>query len=204
MASKQSRLKKAPALPERCTTRAKPHFRSFNLKVGNLEHQDILSTRTRKFGPERTLSDPRERLLPPPSPPRARLVTTTAAAATTTTVFVVARVIFMRRNPGAAKDGSVKVSIVARVIFERRKPKKACCCAVTRTRARPRTRSKPNTSTHACRHHPWPAPNCPYDHAPQGFFINGFVIVARSFSNCPTLQGTKKIKTSGASFLGSV
>ena len=29
----------------------------------------------------------------------------------------------MRRNSGAAKDGSVKVFIVARVIFERRKPK---------------------------------------------------------------------------------
>ena len=72
-----------------------------------------------------------------------------------------ARIIFMRRNPGVAKDGSVKVFIVARVIFERRKPKKACCCAATRTRARPRTRSKPNTSAHACRHHPWPAPNCP-------------------------------------------
>ena len=40
-------------------------------------------------------------------------------------MLVVARVIFMRRNPGAAKDGSVKVSIVARVIFERRKQKKA-------------------------------------------------------------------------------
>ena len=45
----QQRQKQAPALPERCTTRAKPHFRSFNLKAGNLEH------RTRKFGPERTL-----------------------------------------------------------------------------------------------------------------------------------------------------
>ena len=31
---------KAPALPERCTSRAKPHFRSFNLMVGNVEHQD--------------------------------------------------------------------------------------------------------------------------------------------------------------------
>jgi len=40
-------------------------------------------------------------------------------------VFVVARVIFKRRNPGAAEDGSVEVFIVARVIFERRKPKKA-------------------------------------------------------------------------------
>ena len=100
--------------------------------------------------------------LPPPSPPRARLVTTTAATTTTT--------------------------VVARVIFERWKPKKACCCAATRTRARPRTRSKPNTSTHACRHHPWPAPNCPHPHAPQSFFINGFFIAARSFSNCPTLQ----------------
>jgi len=59
------------------------------------------------------------------------LVTTTAAAATTT-FLVVARAIFMRRNPGAAKDGSVKVLIVARVIFERRKPKKACFCAATR------------------------------------------------------------------------
>ena len=59
---------------------------------------------------------------PPPTPPRARLVTTTAAAATTI-ALVVARVIFMRRNPGAAKDGSAKVFIVARVIFERRKPK---------------------------------------------------------------------------------
>ena len=35
----QQRQKQAPALPERCTTRAKPHFRSFNLKVGSLEHQ---------------------------------------------------------------------------------------------------------------------------------------------------------------------
>jgi len=40
----------------------------------------------------------------------------------------------MRRNPGAAKDGSVKVLVVASVIFERRKPKKECCCAATRTR----------------------------------------------------------------------
>ena len=60
---------------------------------------------------------------PPPSPPRARLVTTTAAAAATI-ALVVARAIFMRRNPGGAKDGSVKVFIVARVIFERRKPKR--------------------------------------------------------------------------------
>jgi len=29
----------------------------------------------------------------------------------------VARAVFKRRNPGAAEDGSVKVSIVARVIF---------------------------------------------------------------------------------------
>ena len=55
--------KRKNALPERCTTRVKPHFRSFNLKIGSLEYQGILSTRTRKFGPERTLSDPRERLL---------------------------------------------------------------------------------------------------------------------------------------------
>ena len=34
------RQKKAPALPEHCTTRAKPHLRSFNLQVGNIEHQD--------------------------------------------------------------------------------------------------------------------------------------------------------------------
>ena len=39
-------------------------------------------------------------------------------------VLVVARAIFMRQNPGAAEDGSVKVFIVARVIFERRKQKK--------------------------------------------------------------------------------
>ena len=82
--------------------------------------------------------------------------------------------------------GSVKVFVVARVIFERWKPKKECCCAATRTRAQPRTRSKPNTSTHLCRHYSWPAPNCPHPHAPQGFFIDGFFIVARSFSNCPT------------------
>jgi len=53
--------------------------------------------------------------LPPLSPPRARLVTTTAAAAAIV-VLVVARVIFMRLNPDAAKDGSVKVFIVARAI----------------------------------------------------------------------------------------
>jgi len=40
-------------------------------------------------------------------------------------VLVVARVIFMRRDPGAAKDGSMKAFVVAHVIFERRKPKKA-------------------------------------------------------------------------------
>jgi len=51
------------------------------------------------------------------------LVTTTSAAAGAI-VLVVSRVIFMRWNPGAAKDGSVKVFIVARVIFERRKPKR--------------------------------------------------------------------------------
>ena len=51
-----------------------------------------------------------------------------------------------------------------------------------------RARSKPNTSTRACRHHPWPAPSCPHPHAPQGYFISGFFIAARSFSNCPTLQ----------------
>jgi len=51
------------------------------------------------------------------------------------------RAIFKRRNPGAAKDGSVKVLIVARVIFERRKPKKGMLRrAATRTRA----------PTHAC------------------------------------------------------
>jgi len=91
----------------------------------------------------------------------------------------VARVIFMRRNPGAAKDGSVKVFIVARAIFERRKPKQAYCCAAIRTRARPRTRPKPSTSTHACRHNPLPAPNCPRHHAPQGFFINSFFIAVQ-------------------------
>ena len=32
--------KRKNALPERCTTRAKPHLRSFDLKVGSLEHQD--------------------------------------------------------------------------------------------------------------------------------------------------------------------
>ena len=42
--------------------------------------------------------------------------TTTAAA---TIVLVVALAIFMRRNPGAAEDGSVKVLIVARVIVAR-------------------------------------------------------------------------------------
>ena len=31
--------------------------------------------------------------------------------------IVVARVIFKRRNPGAAEDGSVKVLVVARAIF---------------------------------------------------------------------------------------
>ena len=48
----------------------------------------------------------------------------TTAAAATTIVLVVARAIFMRRNPGTAKDGSVKVFVVARAIFERRKPKR--------------------------------------------------------------------------------
>ena len=32
-------------------------------------------------------------------------------------VFIVASVIFKRRNPGAADDGSVQVLIAARVIF---------------------------------------------------------------------------------------
>jgi len=53
------------------------------------------------------------------------LVTTITAAATTI-VLVVARVIFMRQKPGAAKDGSVKV-------FEAKKgklrSKKVCCGA---------------------------------------------------------------------------
>jgi len=57
VASKRSKLKKAPALPQRCTTRAKPHFRSFNLKVGNLEHQDTqVWFRAHPFRPTRTAS----------------------------------------------------------------------------------------------------------------------------------------------------
>ena len=45
-------------------------------------------------------------------------------------VLIVERVIFKRRNPGAAEDWSVKVLIVARVIFSGIKaPKKVCCGA---------------------------------------------------------------------------
>jgi len=40
------------------------------------------------------------------------LITTAAAAATTTIVLVVARVIFKRLNPGAAKDGAEDVLVV--------------------------------------------------------------------------------------------
>ena len=110
---------------------------------------------------------------PPPYPPRARLVTTTAAAAATI-VLVVACVIFMRPNPGAAKDGSVKVFILARVTVERPKPKRHAAarrpgrepdpaptpalkcpggCSATAQVVQSRTRSKPNTSTYARRHH---------------------------------------------------
>jgi len=46
-------------------------------------------------------------------------------------VFAVLRVIFKRRNPGAAEDGSVKVLIVARGTFKRRNlgAKNVCCGA---------------------------------------------------------------------------
>jgi len=53
----------------------------------------------------------------------------------------------------------VKVLILARAIFSGTQAPKKGMRAATRTRARPRTRSKLNTSTNACRHHPWPAPN---------------------------------------------
>ena len=46
--------------------------------------------------------------------------------------------------------------------------------------------ASPTPDKAQARHHPWPAPNCPHPHAPQDFFINGFFIVARSFSNWPT------------------
>jgi len=49
-----SRPAEPRALPERCTTRAMPNLRSFNLEV---------SPRTRKAGPERALRDPRELFL---------------------------------------------------------------------------------------------------------------------------------------------
>ena len=47
---------KSPALPERCTTRAKPHLRSFNLKVGNREHQDAqVWSQAHPLRPKRTI-----------------------------------------------------------------------------------------------------------------------------------------------------
>ena len=70
--------------------------------------------------------------------------------------------------------------------------KNACCCAATRTRARPRTRSKPSTLTHACRHQSWSAPNSPHSHAPQKFLHQQFPHRCALFSNCPTLQGAEK------------
>ena len=67
---------------------------------------------TRKFGPERTLSDPRERLL-------HKLSSTRKAGhhhhhhhlllQLLLKVFVVARAIFKRRNPGAAENGAEDV-----------------------------------------------------------------------------------------------
>jgi len=45
------------ALPKRCTTRAKPHPRSLNLKVGNLEYQDAqVWSRAHPLRPTRTVS----------------------------------------------------------------------------------------------------------------------------------------------------
>jgi len=51
------RQKKAPALPERCTARAKHHLRSLKLKVGSLEHQDVqVWSRAHPLRPTRTVS----------------------------------------------------------------------------------------------------------------------------------------------------
>ena len=38
-------------LPERCATRAKPHLRPFNLKVGSIEHQDAQAGLVPSFVP---------------------------------------------------------------------------------------------------------------------------------------------------------
>ena len=68
------------------------------------------------------------------------------------------RVIFKRRNPGAAEEGAHRGTSHLRAAEAKKGMLRR---AVARTRARPRARPKPNTSTDAYRHHPWPAPNCP-------------------------------------------
>ena len=65
--------------------------------------------------------------------------------------------------------------------------KKARCCVTTRTRARPRTWSKPNASTDAYRHLPWPAPNCPLPNAPQKILHQRFLHRCALFFQLPQL-----------------
>ena len=127
------------------------------------------------------------------SPPRARLVTTTTTAAATI-VLVVARVIFKRRNPVAAEDWSVKVLIVARAIFSgTQAPKKGCCGS-----QRPGREPDPGKGPSFTHQHMRAAttrglpPTASIPTPPKSFIINDFFIAARSFSNCPTLQGTEK------------
>ena len=55
---KHGRERQKLALSERCTTKAKPHLQSFNLKVGNLEHQDAqVLSRAHPLRPTRTELD---------------------------------------------------------------------------------------------------------------------------------------------------
>ena len=113
--------------------------------------------------------------LPPPPPPPQLLLK----------VFVVARVIFKRRNPGAAEDGSVKVLIVARLSTSggTQAPKRVCCGA-----RRPGREPGPGLNPRPTHQHMRAAitrglpPSAPHPHAPQGFFISGFFIVARSLN----------------------
>ena len=126
--------------------------------------------------PEMVVDAPPPPPPPQPSPPRARLVTTTAAAAATTTTITVEGVrrgtrhlqaAEPRRREGWGHEGAHRGT---RHVQRNPGGKKGMLRrAANRTRARPRKRPKLHTSAHACRHHPWPAPNCPQPPRPKKF-----------------------------------